>query len=355
MKKRILSVALAAMVVTSLCACGSTEAPAEAATEVVEEATEAVEEVVEEVAEAVEEASEDVLGDAQYTIGICQLVQHVALDAATEGFMDACTAQLGDHVTFDLQNAAGDSATCATIANQFVSSNVDLIMANATPPLQAAAAATNEIPILGTSVTDYATALEISDWTGVTGTNISGTSDLAPLADQAAMLKELFPDATNVGLIYCSAEPNSQYQCSVIAEELAGYGYTTKDYTFADSNDIASVVTQATSECDVLYVPTDNTAAANTEVINNICLPAGIPVIAGEEGICAGCGVATLSISYYDLGYATGLMAARILYGGEDVTSMPVEFAPQVTKKYNVANCEALGITIPDDYVAIEE
>jgi len=350
MKKRILSIALATVVAASLCACGSAEV-AETATE----ATEAVEEVAEEVEAAVEETAEATEEAQTYTVGICQLVQHEALDAATQGFMDALTAQLGDSVTFDVQNAAGDSATCATIVNQFVSSNVDLILANATPPLQAAAAATNEIPILGTSVTDYATALEIDNWTGTTGTNISGTSDLAPLAEQAALLNELFPDATNVGLIYCSAEPNSQYQCEVISEELAGLGYTTTDYTFADSNDIASVVTQAVSECDVLYVPTDNTAAANTEVINNICLPAGIPVIAGEEGICSGCGVATLSISYYDLGYSTGLMATKILYAGEDISSMEVEFAPNVTKKYNKAICEELGVAIPDGYVAIGE
>jgi len=352
MKKRILSIALAVACTISLCACGA--ATEEASTT---ETTETVDETAEETAEetTTEETAETTESDVTYTVGICQLVQHVALDAATQGFKDALTEKLGDKVVFDEQNAAGDSATCATIANQFVSSNVDLIMANATPPLQAAAAATNEIPILGTSVTDYATALEIDDWNGKTGTNISGTSDLAPLSEQAAMLNELFPDAKTVGLIYCSAEPNSQYQCSVISEYLATYGYTTKDYTFADSNDIASVVTNAVGECEVLYVPTDNTAAANTEVINNICLPAGIPVIAGEEGICGGCGVATLSISYYDLGYTTGQMAYEVLVNGADVADMDVQFAPQVTKEYNADICAQLGIEIPADYVAIGE
>ena len=353
MKKRILSIALAVACTFTLCACGAkTEEAVAETTEVVEEAAEATEEVAEEV---VEEVAEAVESDVTYTVGICQLVQHVALDAATQGFKDALTEKLGDSVVFDEQNAAGDSATCATIANQFVSSNVDLILANATAPLQAAAAATNEIPILGTSVTDYATALEIDNWTGKTGTNISGTSDLAPLSEQAAMLNELFPEAKTVGLLYCSAEPNSQYQCSVIAEYLATYGYTTKDYTFADSNDIASVTTTAVSECDVIYVPTDNTAAANTEVINNVCLPAGVPVIAGEEGICSGCGVATLSISYYDLGYTTGQMAYEILANGANVADMDVQFAPQVTKEYNADICAQLGIEIPADYVAIGE
>ena len=289
-----------------------------------------------------------------YNVGICQLVQHDALDAATQGFQDALTEKLGDKVSFDLQNASGDSPTCATIVNQFVSNNVDLILANATAPLQAAAAATNEIPILGTSITDYATALQIDSWTGTTGVNISGTSDCAPLTEQADMLHELFPDAKTIGMLYCSAEPNSAYQVGVVKDALEGIGYTCKEYTFADSNDIASVATSATSECDVIYIPTDNSAASATEVINNVCLPAGIPIIAGEEGICKGCGVATLSISYYDIGYQTGLMAYEILVNGADVSTMEIQFAPNVTKKYNADLCSQLNITVPDGYVAIE-
>ncbi len=298
--------------------------------------------------------SEGASEKGSYTVGICQLVQHDALDAATEGFKAALTEKLGDKVKFDEQNASGDSATCATIANQFASANVDLILANATAPLQASAAATNSIPILGTSVTDYATALQIDDWKGTTGVNISGTSDLAPLAEQAAMLLELFPEAKTVGMVYCSAEPNSSYQVETVKTQLEAKGVTCKDYSFADSNDIASVVTSATADCDVLYIPTDNSAASATEVINNVCEPAGIPIIAGEEGICKGCGVATLSISYYDLGYQTGLMAYEILENGADVSSMEVQFAPNVTKKYNADIAAKLGITIPEDYVAIQ-
>ncbi len=290
-----------------------------------------------------------------YTVGICQLVQHEALDAATQGFKDALTEKLGDRVTFDEQNASGDSATCATIANQFVSSNVDLIMANATPPLQACAAATSTIPVLGTSVTDYATALQIDDWSGKTGMNISGTSDLAPLSEQAKLLNELFPDAKTVGLIYCSGEPNSLYQVNVISKELEALGYTCQEFSFADSNDIASVTTSAVSLVDVIYIPTDNAAASATEVIDNICLPAGIPIVASEEGICAGCGVATLSISYYDLGYQTGLMAYEVLENGADVSTMDIEYAPNVTKKYVPSRCEALNVTIPEGYEAIAE
>ena len=294
-------------------------------------------------------------GEETYNIGICQLVQHEALDAATQGFMDSLKEELGDRVTFDVQNAQGDSNTCSTIINSFVSKDVDLILANATPALQAAAAGTNEIPILGTSVTEYGVALGLSDFDGTVGGNISGTSDLAPLDGQADMIQELFPDAQTIGLLYCSSEANSQYHVYTVKAFLEEKGYTCEYYSFADSNDLSSVATTAADSVDVIYVPTDNTVANNTELVNNICLPAGVPVVAGEEGICAGCGVATLSISYYDLGVGTGKMAARILAEGGDISTMPIEYAPQFTKKYNVANCEALGITIPDGYEAIAE
>ena len=289
-------------------------------------------------------------GSGKYTVGICQLVQHDALDAATKGFKDALTEALGDKVVFDEQNASGEPANCTTIVNGFVSSKVDLIMANATPALQAAAAATDSIPILGTSVTDYASALEIDGWTGTVGGNISGTSDLAPLSEQAAMILELCPDAKTVGIVYCSSEANSQYQVDVITGYLTEMGLTVTPYAFTDTNDVASVTQTACDNSDVLYIPTDNTAASNTEAIANVVLPSKVPVFAGESGICVGCGVATLSISYYDLGYATGKMAAKVLTGEASISEMPVEFAPQVTKMYNPDNCAALGITIPDGY-----
>lgn len=341
--KKLLAMLLAMTMVFSMAACGSKEeAPAEAPAETEAEAP------------AEEEAEAPAEGET-YTVGICQLVQHPALDAATQGFMDALTEELGDAVTFDQQNASGDSATCATIVNKFVSDGVDLILANATPALQAAAAGTADIPILGTSVTEYGVALEIEGFDGTVGGNISGTSDLAPLDQQAAMLNELFPDAKNVGLLYCSAEANSQYQVDEVQKFLEELGYTCKQYSFADSNDLASVATTVADENDVIYVPTDNAVASNAEIVKNICEPAGVPVIAGEEGICAGCGVATLSISYYDLGVATGKMAAKVLTGEADIAEMPIEYAPQFTKKYNAALAEAMGVTIPDDYVAIEE
>ncbi len=289
----------------------------------------------------------------KFKVGICQLAPHPALDAATEGFIDALNEKLPGQVDIDNQNAAGDTPTCATIINGFVSNKVDLIMANATAPLQAAASATDTIPVLGTSITEYGVALNIANFSGTVGSNVSGTSDLAPLDQQAQMIKEWYPDAKTVGLIYCSAEPNSQYQVDNVQKYLESMGYTCKQYAFSDTNDMASVVQNACDNSDVLYVPTDNTAANNTGIINNICQ--GVkPVFAGEEGICGGCGIATLSISYYDIGYKTGEMAADILANGADISAMPIEYAPQFVKKYNPVTCEALGLTPPEGYEAIE-
>ncbi len=288
-----------------------------------------------------------------YTVGICQLVQHEALDAATQGFKDALTDKLGDRVKFDEQNAAGDASTCSTICTTFATNNYDLILGNATAALQAASAATDTIPILGTSVTDYATALDMSDWTGTTGKNISGTTDLAPLDEQANCIAELFPDAKNIGIIYCSSEPNSIYQSTTIKGYLEDKGYTVKEFTFSDSNDVSAVTQSACDASDVIYIPTDNTAASCTEAINNVASPAGTPIFAGEEGIAKGCGVATLSISYYDLGYTTGEMAYEILENGADVTTMEVKTAPKFTKEYIKDRADALNIKVPEDYEAI--
>lgn len=289
-----------------------------------------------------------------YRVGICQLAQHPALDAATQGFIDTLTAKLGDKVSFDNQNASGETANCSIIVNGFVSDNVDLIMANATPAVQAAASATSTIPVLGTSVTEYGTALDIQNFSGVVGTNVSGTSDLAPLDEQAALVKEWFPDAKTVGLLYCSAEANSIYQCKVMDEELTKLGYTVSWYAFTDTNDVASVTQTACENSDVIYIPTDNAAANNTEAIANVVLPARIPVVTGEEGMCKGCGVATLSISYYDLGCQTGEMAYKILTGEANVKELPIAYAPNVAKKYNAQNAQALGLTVPAGYEAVE-
>ena len=292
----------------------------------------------------------------KYTIGVCQLVTHDALDAATQGFIDAVQEKLGaDNVDISVQNAANDQNVCTTIVNTFVSQKVDLIMANATPSLQAAYNATTEIPILGTAVTEYGVALGLKDFNGTVGGNVSGTSDLAPLDQQAAMVKELFPDAKTVGILYCSGEANSVYQANVVKECLEADGLTVNIFTFADSNDVSTVTTSAVAESDVLYIPTDNTAASCTEAIAAVTVPAGVPVIAGEEGICKGCGLATLSINYYDLGRTTGEMAVKILKGEANISEMPVEYFQGPVKKFNKDMAEKLNVTIPDEYVAIED
>ena len=318
--KRILAVALAVLLLVAMTACSGGEDTSE-----------------------------------KYVIGICQIMAHDSLDAATQGFMDAVTEALGaDNVEFRRQDAGGDYTNCGTIMAGFVAENVDLILANATAPLQAAAAATAEIPVLGTSVTDYATALNIADWTGTVGGNISGTTDLAPLEKQAAIIQELFPEAETVGLLYCSAEPNSVYQIEIVGACLEAMGYTTIEYAFADVNELASVTQMACDTVDVIYIPTDNTCAAYPETIANVVLPAGVPVVASESSTCAAAGVATLSIDYYDLGYATGKMAVEILTGEADISTMAVQSAGIATKMYNAANCELLGVEIPEGYAPIE-
>ena len=288
------------------------------------------------------------------TIGICQLVSHPALDKATEGFIKAVKDGLGEaNVKFDTQEAAGDSATCVTICNSFVSKNVDLIMANATPALQAAANSTETIPVLGTSITEYGVALNLKNFNGVVGGNVSGTSDLAPLDGQADMFTELLPNAKNIGLLYCSAEANSKYQIDTVKAFLEQKGLTTKVISFAESNQLSSVLTAGIVGLDGLYIPTDNTCADNTNIIDAICRPAKLPIICGEESLCAGCGIASLSIDYFNLGVKTGEMAVEILKDGKDISKMPIAYDTNPVKKFNKAICQELGITVPSSYVEI--
>lgn len=327
--KKIIALLLAAMMLLCLAACGESEAAG--GTEGSQPA--------------------DVTGAGKYTIGICQYMPHPALDAATEGFIAAVEEGLGkENVTFDNQNAAGEASNCSTIVNGLVSSNVDLIMANATPAVAAAYNATEEIPILGTSVTEYGVALGIENFSGTVGSNVSGTSDLADLEKQAQMVTDWCPDAKKVGLLFCSAEANSKYQVDEVQRMLEEKGLECKQFAFADTSDLMAVTQEAAGFADVIYVPTDNTVANNATAIDSVCRPAGIPIIAGEAGICGGCGIATLSIDYYDLGYATGKMAVRILKDGEDITKMPIEYAPEVAYLYNEEICTELGITPLADY-----
>ncbi len=323
--KKLIAIALTLLMVLSMTACGASEPSAETQLAAAE----------------------------KYVVGVCQLVPHVALDAATQGFVDRLTEILGeDNVEIQVK-VAGDTSTCTPIVNDFVTQEVDLIMANATAALQSAAAATADIPVLGTSITEYGVAMGIENFSGTVGGNISGTSDLAPLDKQADMILEWVPEARSVGLLYCSAEPNSQYQVDTVQALLEEKGLTVTQYPFADSNDMAAVTQTACDNSDVIYVPTDNTVASSTGIIDGICQSAGVPVIAGEEGICAGCGIATLSISYYDLGVKTAEMAAQILYGEADISTMAIGYADKQTPKYNAAICEALGITPLEGYEPI--
>ena len=325
MHRKLLSAALAATMTLTLAACGSAQDDAQSAEN----------------------------PDA-YIVGICEQMEHVSLSEATQGFKDALTEALGaDNVTFREQNAGGEQTNCTTIINGFVSEGVDLILANATWPLQAAQSATADIPVLGTSVTDYGTALGIEDFSGTVGDNISGTSDLVDLEAQAKIVQELFPDAENVGLLYCSGEPNSVYQIETVRESLEAMGYTCEVYAFTDVNDLASVTQAACDASDVIYIPTDNTVASNTESVANVALAAGVPIVGGDPGICSGCGVATIATDYYELGRLTGEMAAKILTGESDISTMPVQYGA-MEKLYNHANCETLGITIPEGYTAVE-
>ena len=292
-----------------------------------------------------------------WKVGICQLVQHEALDAATKGFKDELTKRAeadGNKIEFNEQNAAGDSATCATITNGFVADGVDLIMANATPALQAASQSTTEIPIVATSVTDFASALEIDskDWTDKSGINVTGTSDLAPLSEQAAMFKDLAPEAKTIGIVYCSAEANSVYQAKEVAKELKALGLESQEFSAADTNEIASVVQNACDKCDALYIPTDNTMASATGTIEPIVAKAKKVVIAGEEGICKGCGLATLSISYEAIGRNAGKMAYEILKDGKNPAEMDIAVPTKDDVIYKIVPSRAkdLGITAPEGY-----
>ena len=282
-------------------------------------------------------------GNGKYKVGICQITEHPALDAATQGFKDTLIAELGaENVEFIYQSAQNDPSLCPTIINNFVNQQVDLILANATPALTAAYNATDKIPILGTSVTEYGTALGITNFSGTVGGNVSGTSDLAPLDQQADMIVDIFPETQKVALLYCSAENNSKYQVKKIAEYLAAKNVETQEFAFGSTDDVTAVTAAAAAYADVIYVPTDNTVADNAEVIYNSAN--GTPIIAGEEGICSGCGVATLSVSYYDLGVATAKMAAKILEGKSNIAEMPIEYAATFTKKYNPTICAELGV-----------
>ena len=287
-----------------------------------------------------------------YSVGIVQLMQHVALDQATQGFQDALKEKLDDKVTFDVQLASGEATNCTTIVTKFVNDGVDLIMGNATPAVIAAKEATSTIPIIGTSVTDYVAAeAAIVESNEAPGGNVTGYSDLSDIAAHVDLTKKLCPDAKTVAIIYCSAEPNSVIQGNQAEELYQAAGFTTVTLTASDITTISSVVTSACDQADVIYIPTDNLFAENMESVKNIAEPAKIPVICGEGGMVQSGGTASVASDYYTLGYRAGEMAYEIMVNGADPATTPIGFmsADDMELVINEENVAAIGLAIPDE------
>ncbi len=285
--------------------------------------------------------------DGKYTVGIVQLVQHDALDLATEGFKAALIEKLGEeNVTFDYQNASGEANTCATIVDKFVTNGVDLIMANATPAVQAAKEATSTIPIVGTSVTDYAASKLVAS-NEKPGANITGVSDMNAVTNQMSLIKTFAPEAKKIGIIYCSAEDNSKLQYDEAKKAFEAEGYTVTGYAVADVNELSAVVDTAVADNDALYEPTDNLVAANMEIIKNAAVQAKKVVICAEESMCKAGGVASYSVNYYDVGYQAGLMAYEILVNGKKPADMPIKIftTEELTLIQNKEVIADLGLT----------
>lgn len=284
--------------------------------------------------------------DKTYKIGVLQLVEHAALDASNEGFIAALN-DAGIKYEVDQQNAQGDQSACQTISEKLVNNGNDLILAIATPAAQAVAGATTEIPILVTAVTDPAEA-GLVDSNEVPGGNVSGTSDLTPVTEQIDLLQKLLPDAKTVGIIYCSAESNSEFQVNMAIEacEAAGLDYET--FTVSSSNEIQSVVESMVGKVDTIYAPTDNTIAAGMSTVAMIANENNLPIICGEEGMVTAGGLATYGINYYELGYMAGEQAVQILTEGADISNMPIGYLDkdQCELTTNEETAEALGIDL---------
>lgn len=290
---------------------------------------------------------------AKKTIGVIQYVQHVALDSAREGFVQALADNGfvdGEGIVLDVQNAQADASNLATISDRFVANNVDLVLAIATPAAQSIAGKTTTIPILGTAITDYVAARLVNS-NEVPGTNVSGTTDMNPVADQIKLLKELFPDTKTVGVLYTSSEDNSVLQAKMAKEAIEAEGMVYTEVTVTNSNDVQQATQSIVEECDAIYIPTDNVFASSMPVVYEVATAAKKPLIGGEAGMVQAGGLATLGINYYDLGYQTGLMAIRVL-NGEDISKMPIETATKMNYTFNSTYAEAIGYTIPEAYQA---
>lgn len=290
---------------------------------------------------------------ATLTIGIIQYVEHVALDNARIGFIDALADNgyiNGDNITLDIQNAQADSANLSTISQRFVNNKVDMVLAIATPAAQSIASETTDIPILGTAITDYVDARLVQS-NEAPGGNITGTSDMNPIAEQIDLLMQLAPDAKTVGIVYSSSEDNSVLQAAIAKEACEALGLEVVEGTVTSSNDVQQVTTSVASKVDAIYIPTDNIYAASMPIVAEVCVAAGVPTICGEAGMAMSGGLATLGINYYDLGYQTGLMAVKVLNGEAETATMPVEFAQGFEYTINGEVAAEMNFEIPADLV----
>lgn len=339
-KAKALSLALAGVMMLSLAAC-SGKAPEK--TEVPADTTAAQST---ESAGGTETTAAKTADGKQYKIGVLQLVQHTALDASNKGFIQALD-DAGLNYTVDQQNASGDQPTCQTIASKLVNDGDDLILAIATPAAQAVAGATSDIPVLVTAVTDPA-ASDLVESNEMPGGNLSGTSDLTPVKEQISLLKKILPDAKTVGVLYCTAESNSEIQAKMAKDAIEAAGMTAVDYTVSSSNEIQTVVTSMVGKVDAIYAPTDNTIAAGMATVAMIANENKLPTICGEEGMVKAGGLATYGIDYYELGYLTGQQAVKILTEGADVSKMPIEYLPLEKCKLSVneETAKTLGIDL---------
>ena len=345
MKKtnKLLYIMLAGAMVLSMTACGSKDTGTTAAADTsAAESTDATT-AAEGSDAASKEASAD---DKEYQIGVLQLVQHAALDAANQGFIEALDDS-GIKYKVDQQNASGDQSTCQTIAQQFVNDKKDLVLAIATPAAQAIAGATSDIPILVTAVTDPADA-GLVESNEAPGGNVSGTSDLNPVNKQIDLLKQILPEAKTVGILYCSAESNSVLQANMAKEALERNGMKGVDYTVSNSNEIQTVVESMVGKVDAIYAPTDNMIAAGMPTVSMIAIDNKLPIVCGEEGMVDAGGLATYGINYHDIGYLAGQQAVKILTEGADISKMPIEYMPEEKCELTVnqETADKLGIDV---------
>lgn len=289
--------------------------------------------------------------DAKVNVGIVQLVEHAALDAANKGFVEGLASKgykEGQNIAFDRQNAQADQSNLQNIAHRFVNNKVNLICAIATPAAQTAANVTSDIPIVATAVTDYKTAKLVKD-NAKPGTNVTGTSDMNPVKEQLDLLLKIVPNAKAVGVIYCSSEVNSQLQTDILKKAAADKGIAIKEATVSNVNDIQQAARSLVGNVDAIYVPTDNVLASAMPTLSTVTEEAKLPVICGEGGEVKAGGLATLGVDYYKLGFQAGEMAADILSGKSKPADMAVQTQKEFSAIVNMKVAEKIGVKIPED------